>query len=149
MRMHFEPNSCNILTQKHSLFTLCKFSHPSSRVCYRPQSCIANSGIRKWEILHYSTLFLNFRIYKNKAQQANDASMGILSTWSTLSTFSTLSTPSTFSNVNVGLSQWFSWRKPLIFSVLKKNGLRTNHPTDHPTDRPTDMISYIEMRGRI
>ena len=42
----------------------------------------------------------------NKAQQANDAFMGIISTLSILSilsTLSTFSTPSTFSNVNVGL----------------------------------------------
>ena len=45
---------------------------------------------------------------KNKAQQANDASMGILST---LSTFSTLSTPSKFSNVNVGLPDDFRREK--------------------------------------
>ena len=52
-------------------------------------------------------------VYKNKAQQANNVSMGISSTWSkwsTLSTFSTLSTPSapsTFSNVKVRPHRWF------------------------------------------
>ena len=38
----------------------------------------------------------------NEAQQANDASLGMLSTFSALSIFSTRSLPSTFNNVEVG-----------------------------------------------
>ena len=61
----------------------------------------------------------------NKAQHANDISVGTPSTWST------------FSNVNVGLCRWFSQRKPLIFGIWN-DGLPTDRWTDGRTDGPTD-----------
>ena len=67
--------------------------------------------------------------FENKAQQANDASMGILSTFSTLSTSST---PSTFSNVNLEIPDNYH-KENRSFSALKKqvtDGLTEGQTTD-------------------
>ena len=55
-------------------------------------------------LLSFSYFLSARRMNGNKAKQANDWSLGILSKFSTLKNFSTLSTLSTLSNFKVGLA---------------------------------------------
>ena len=90
-------------------------------------------------------------IKRNKAQQANDASMGILSTWSTCMKHmyeaheAHIDSQPDLSMTYLDSLLWFSCGKCFNF-MLKKTGY---HPTDRQTDRRTDTPSYRDARTHL
>jgi len=114
-----QPVFAHLTWPSSQLFILVRFKAMIAiKIIWMTDHNLASTNDRKLVLI--SNMFGD-ELSKNRAQQANDASFGILSTLSTLSIFNTsntLITSSKSGNVTVGLLWWISSRKLPIFRCI-------------------------------